>query len=182
MNCRQARTTIALCVGEDLAGRQQREELKRHLAACPPCRDHYRQLKKTIRVLENADRDPTYDAADSLWPQLANRIQQQQTSRFSKARFNGWPPFVAMTAACALLIVAMQWHTPQPGAISVQPQNYHKDVLPFPVLDRSPRYVPEVTISPVSTNLEPDTSNRRIDDDEVEDAQSNNPNAENAHF
>ncbi|REJ90164.1 MAG: hypothetical protein DWQ34_17945 [Planctomycetota bacterium] len=134
MNCRQAKSTIALWVGEDLSDRQQREELKRHLAACPACRTHYRRLKKTFRVLENADRDPTYDASDSLWPELANRIQEQQSSRFSKSRFNGWPPFVAMTAACALLIVAMQWQTPPATTVPARPAAVQRDFLhiPFP--------------------------------------------------
>lgn len=138
MNCRQSKATIALWVGEDLSDREQREDLKRHLAACPPCRDHYRQLKKTIRVLEGADRIPTYDASDSLWPELANRIQQQQKSRLSKSHFNGWPPFVAMTAACALLIVAMQWQTPPARTIQTQPAAVPRDFLHMPFAGTQP--------------------------------------------
>lgn len=107
MNCRQAKSDIALFIGDDLPDRSRREELRRHVSACPGCRKHYKRLKGTLRVLEHADREPTYDAADSVWPELSRRIEVQSRSGGRRARFNGWFPFVAMTAACVALVVTM---------------------------------------------------------------------------
>ncbi len=110
MNCRHARSDLALWVGRDLTDTHRREELRRHVSRCPECRTHYSRLKQTLRVLESTDEAPTYDAAESLWPELSSRIQQRAATRGRgpTSRFNGWLPFVAMTAACALLVVVME--------------------------------------------------------------------------
>jgi predicted anti-sigma-YlaC factor YlaD len=106
MNCRQAKADIALWIGEDLPEPQHREELRRHVAACPECRAHYKRMKRTIAVLEHADRAATYDSGDSLWPELSRRIARRPES--APSRFNGWLPFTAMTAACLALVVVME--------------------------------------------------------------------------
>lgn len=110
MNCRQAKSDIALWIGGDLPDRARREELRRHVSACPGCRKYYKRLKGTLRVLEHADREQTYDASDSVWPELSRRIERQSQSGGRRARFNGWFPFVAMTAACIALVVTMNPH------------------------------------------------------------------------
>lgn len=112
MNCRQAKADIALWIGEDLADRGRREELRRHVSRCAGCRQHYRRLKGTLQVLEHADREQTYDVSDSVWPELARRIEQQSDPGSRRARFNGWFPFVAMTAACVALVVVMETQGP----------------------------------------------------------------------
>lgn len=114
MNCRHARSDLALWVGHDLTDTQRRDELRRHVARCPDCRSHYKRLKDSLRVLEDADRAPTYDSADSLWPELSSRIQRRAAQHGPVSRFNGWLPFVAVTAASALLVVMMETRpTPQ---------------------------------------------------------------------
>lgn len=119
MNCRQAKADIALWIGEDLPDRDRREELRRHVSACAGCRKHYKRLKGTLQVLEHADRERTYDVSDSVWPELARRIEQHSESRSRGARFNGWLPFVAVTVACVALVVVMETqHRPAPDLSS----------------------------------------------------------------
>lgn len=115
MNCRQARIDLALCVGEDLPDAARRESLRQHVAHCPGCRAHYKRLRGTLRVLESSDRDRTYDVGGSLWPQLSNRIRRLEEAPQPASRFNGWLPFVAVTAACAMLVVAMDLQGPAPA-------------------------------------------------------------------
>lgn len=112
MNCRQARIDLALCVGEDLPEAARRESLRQHVAQCPGCRAHYKRLRGMLRVLEATDRDRTFDVGDSLWPQLSNRIRRLEESPAPSSRFNGWLPFVAVTAACAMLVVVMDVRAP----------------------------------------------------------------------
>lgn len=115
MNCRQARIDLALCVGEDLPDAARRESLRQHVAQCPGCRAHYKRLRGTLQVLESSDRDRTYEVGGSLWPQLATRIRRMEESPGPSARFNGWLPFVAVTAACALLVVVIDLQAPNGG-------------------------------------------------------------------
>jgi len=115
MNCRQARIDLALCVGEDLPDAARRESLRQHTAQCPGCRAHYKRLRSTLRVLESSDRDRTYDVGGSLWPQVSHRIRRMEEAPGPASRFNGWLPFVAVTAACAMLIVVMDVRNPVPS-------------------------------------------------------------------
>jgi hypothetical protein len=133
MNCRQAKADIALWIGEDLPDRDRREELRRHVSACASCRQHYRRLKGTLQVLEHADREQTYDVSDSVWPALSQRIEQQAESGLRRARFNGWLPFVAMTAACVALVVVMETQGPPAQSLDSNP-------LPGSVFDFGPLF------------------------------------------
>jgi hypothetical protein len=137
MNCREAKTDIALWVGEDLAVPAQREELRRHLSVCPECRSQARRLKSALRVLEAADQDRTYDAADSLWPELANRIQNRAGRDAPSSRFNGWVPLVAATAAAALLVVVLDQQPPA-QQFPVQTTPIARDVWGAPQLWTAP--------------------------------------------
>lgn len=129
MNCRQARIDLALCVGEDLPEAARRESLRQHVAQCPGCRAHYKRLRGTLQVLESSDRDRTYDVGGSLWPQLSNRIRRLEEAPVPPTRLNGWLPFVAVTAACAMLVVVIDLQTPAtPGAPSAQ--SVGRDILP----------------------------------------------------
>jgi hypothetical protein len=165
MNCRHARSDLALWVGRDLTDTQRREELRRHVSRCPECRSHYARLKQTLRVLENADETPTYDAAASLWPELSGRIQQRAASRGPTSRFNGWFPFVAMTAACALLVVVMETRPAQRPTPGIGPIS--KDFLipwrPVQTNGPPPQWEPPVATPtldepPAIVNPDPDST------------------------
>lgn len=106
MNCRQAQQDIALFVGHDLDDPRERDDVKRHVATCPDCREHYRRMKGALKVLSRADAPETYTTTGSLWPELASRIDARRHSG-PRGRFNGWAPFVAMTAACLVLMVVV---------------------------------------------------------------------------
>jgi hypothetical protein len=157
MNCRHARSDLALWVGQDLTDKQRRDELRRHVARCPECRSHYKRLKDSLRVLEDADRSPTYEAADSLWPELSNRIQRRAAQHGPASRFNGWLPFVAVTAASALLVVAMETRpAPQPSfSVAPIPRDFFSApfVQPVPIQDPYGTWQPSVTIPPAASPI-----------------------------
>lgn len=111
MNCKQAQQDIALYVGRDLDDPRDRDDVKRHVATCPDCRQHYRRMKGALKVLSQADAPETYTTTGSLWPVLASRINERATLA-PRSRFNGWAPFVAMTAACMVLMLVV--NEPQP--------------------------------------------------------------------
>lgn len=106
MNCKQAQQDISLFVGQDLDDPRQRDDVKRHVATCPDCRQHYRRMKGALKVLSSSDVPETYTTTGSLWPELASRINDRRSDR-PRSRFNGWAPFVAMTAACLVLMVVV---------------------------------------------------------------------------
>lgn len=163
MNCRQAKADIALWVGEDLQDAQQKEELRRHLASCPECRAHYKRMKRTFAVLERADRDATYDSSDSLWPHLAQRISRHSAG--SPGRFNGWLPFAAMTAACAILVIVMDARPP--AQVHRAPMARSIGLPSFPTAD-STGAAPELRTPNTPTSqppARPEQDVRRIFDD-----------------
>jgi hypothetical protein len=117
MNCKSARSAIALWVGNDL-DEQAEPALRQHVAQCSQCRCFRRELERSIQVLqeadgsaENAPRSP--DLQDSLWPELDVRIAARQSA--VTGRFNGWLPALAVSAAC-LMILAFSKNTPSPFA------------------------------------------------------------------
>ncbi len=115
MNCKQAQRDIALWAGHDLDDSVQKEAVRRHVVGCPCCRTHYQRMKQTMHVLERAERPVTYVSEDSLWPALAARISHAQrqpatswnTKHGNATRLSGWMPFVAMTAACFILLLVV---------------------------------------------------------------------------
>lgn len=110
MNCKQAKRDIALWAGHDLDDPTQKAALRRHISGCPCCREHYHQMKRTLEVLERAERPVTYVTGDSLWPELASRIshaRHRPASSWNTERFHGWMPLVAMTAACLILLLVV---------------------------------------------------------------------------
>jgi len=158
MNCTQAKADIALWIGEDLPDRSRRDQLRRHVSACADCRRHYKRLKGTLQVLEHADREQTYDVSDSVWPELARRIEQKSEARSRGARFNGWLPFVAMTAACAALVVVMETQgrrDPASGGNRVSgdvfqpfyPRSHQPDASTTRSSDSNPVVVPTVDVT-----------------------------------
>lgn len=137
MNCKQAQRDIALFVGHDLDDPRHRDDLKRHVATCPDCREHYRQMKGTMRLLGQADTPETFCAAGSLWPDLATRIKQRAASPPGD-RFNGWAPFVAMTAACFILMLVVHEpdHANGPvGAPTARGPMFTSPVMHSPLFD-----------------------------------------------
>ncbi|MEX0702681.1 MAG: hypothetical protein WD069_11345 [Planctomycetales bacterium] len=101
MHCKRARVEIALWAGNDLdavsIGR-----LQRHLATCPCCRDHWRDMKSSLRALHESS-DTLVETAgegarpESVWPAVAVRLAAPDF-RGPAGRFNGWVPAIAVAA------------------------------------------------------------------------------------
>lgn len=127
MNCKQAQQDIALLVGHDLDDPLDRDDVKRHVATCPDCRQYFRRMKGALKVLSQADAPETYKSTGSLWPELASRIHDRRLNG-PRGRFNGWAPFVAMTAACLVLMVVV--NEPQQTSSPLGPPTVRGPALP----------------------------------------------------
>jgi anti-sigma factor RsiW len=111
MNCFDARTDIALLAGGDLDDASRKEDLRRHLAHCEECRREYKRMKASLKALSGADRPTTWISTGSLWPRIEERIAppRRVTSKTWRRirRLRHWTPLAAMTAACLLMVVAI---------------------------------------------------------------------------
>jgi len=119
MNCNQAKSEIALSVGNDL-DKAAKRQLKQHLQACAPCHAHWKVMKRSLQVLQKRDDQAENSWHQSLWPilslRLASRIKSQQANKF-----NGWLPACAIVAACLLMVTVSVFY-PQPQSISTHPR------------------------------------------------------------
>jgi len=102
MTCRAWRSLAALAAGGDLDGRKQRR-WEKHLAACPDCREEFRQLQESLaRVRSLARREQTPDWPEAAWRRAVNRAVEQTRRPAAPAslRLPGW----AWAGAAGLLI------------------------------------------------------------------------------
>ncbi|CAK9106491.1 Uncharacterized protein SCF082_LOCUS49599 [Durusdinium trenchii] len=109
MNCQEAKVDLALLVGHDLEDASRREELRRHVATCPQCRQHLRGLKSSLAVLEHVDPELTYVSADSLWPDLKARLETPSSARPPREGGGSW---ISWSALALSLVVCVTVFTP----------------------------------------------------------------------
>jgi hypothetical protein len=122
MSCKQARTDIALWIGNDLE-EDDVLHVERHIAGCPQCREHAADLEASLKVLQ-ATPAPV-DAGGSIWPRLAARLSGLE-SRRRLERFNGWLPAATAVAASVTIIVLLEARRPD---VTPAPPNF--SALPY---------------------------------------------------
>ena len=101
LDCRQARSLLALEVGLDLPDAETRHQLQAHLKLCPDCRCRQRQLHESQAVL--VESRLTLDPRSRLWPRVASQLAEWE-ARPQFARFNAWVPTAIASVACLLLV------------------------------------------------------------------------------
>ncbi len=106
MNCKTAQRQMALAVGEDLSPAES-QELQGHLQACSNCQQIWEQHQSGFAVLQRSRTQEIRPKSDSVWPVLANRLQERATDS-PRGEFNGWFAALAVTAACVLVFVFSQ--------------------------------------------------------------------------
>lgn len=166
MNCRQAKSELALWVGGDL-NETSMLELERHVAVCPSCRALREGLSASHTALQAVAAAPTVGAArdestrreanrprpasdSSIWPAVSARIARSEQSR--SQRFNGWVPAMAVSAACvAILFVAVQNATQSTRGFRQQDDSWQQ---PIPL---TPAVAPPPFVSPGTSDVEPST-------------------------
>jgi hypothetical protein len=170
MKCKQAKTQIALWVGNDLEEAAQ-QKLRGHLTECPECREHSRQLKVSLRALESVERMDALVPA-SVWPNLSVRLAGRRVD-FGMNRFNGWVAAVAVAAsALAMFSISLTSNEPQ--------RVYRLDDAPFHARGVGNPLVPDLSQSswltaPESSPLFDDTlpfNPRRFQDRQNVDGRS----------
>ena len=138
MICNQAQHELALAAGQDL-NPQDQDALNRHLAVCPECRAHWRNLHDSTDVLQQASAGGEH-LGPSLWPELEARLKdRKQTVVASEWTASGWAPVIAMALATAATI-AFALSTPvfdldsssMAGSHSAQPNTFPHGNLVLP--------------------------------------------------
>src|SRR5258708_18616727 len=113
-SCRQTRRLLALSGGSDVEG-PECPNAQRHLAGCPHCREVWKGLQQSQRVLERVSAEPVAGGiapadgwpARSVWPGLARHLQAIDEQAVAPD-WRGWLPSGALAAAClAVVMVAL---------------------------------------------------------------------------
>lgn len=102
MDCRRAKTGLALWVGEDLPDAAEVAALRRHVSRCPSCARYLSQLQASQEALRAAQSGPPAFVT-SIWPQVKSEIVRHEKQK-RQERFNGWIPAVAMAAAVLMIV------------------------------------------------------------------------------
>lgn len=110
MNCKHARTMIALLVGQDLDDAAD-HTLQKHMAACEECRSQAARMTTALRVLRDAEDVPAFSRQSSLWPSIARHVEARRATGLAE-QFNGWVPALAVMAAG--LLIAVFWNQSVP--------------------------------------------------------------------
>ena len=153
MNCKRARSEIALWVGNDL-DEVAEAKLEQHLAECHHCRKNWREMQASLSTL----REPNYDSYrsqyDSVWPRLSAQLPSREEIRRAE-RFNGWLPAVTVVAACLMMATFSMMNLPgessAPGAVASD--QLAPIVLPVPVV--LPRQDDPLNLFPIPVGNDP---------------------------
>src|SRR5579872_3777808 len=121
MNCKQAKTQVALLIGNDLEPAAT-ADVRNHLGQCVSCRQHFEKLSSCLEVLQAPPRGFNPEE-ESLWPKLSVRLASSSAPQ-KPHRLNGWAPSLAVAAACtAMLWVASKNWTGPNGVEQAVPNN-----------------------------------------------------------
>ena len=109
MNCRDAQSDIALYAGGDLDDAARVREVRRHVASCPECREHFKGVKSSLRTLASVDQAATWQSAGSLWPSIQRELARPRPAAAARVwqQARNWSPLAAVTAACALMLMVL---------------------------------------------------------------------------
>ena len=103
--CRQVRRSLALWAGNDLDEADQ-ASARRHLAACPHCREEWQRLRSGQAALEGLRRTRVEPEPVSIWPRVARYLQTGEVA--PAVPWRGWLPTGTLVAACvAIAVIAL---------------------------------------------------------------------------
>lgn len=104
MNCKRAKSLIALCVGGDL-DKANTQLMRQHVDQCPACREYGDNLRESLSVLQElnvVERSPD----ESCWPRVAAQLRQQRPAviadPWSPTRF--LVPLLGVAAAAIVVV------------------------------------------------------------------------------
>ena len=135
MKCQRVRSLIALGAGDDLSEHDQ-DELQRHLACCPHCREYSVQMRSCVQSLQDSAELLVVSRGPSLWDNLSVMLTPPRNAvapRAPSSQFNGWIPALALGVAC-LLIISLTGPTNRQG-ISTHQRNFQNPVMMLPVAE-----------------------------------------------
>ena len=163
MNCKQAKSEIALWAGNDLDD-SALQGLQDHLDECPCCSSHWARMKQTVDLLHRGtEEELPREYVGSVWPEVAAQIAVRRESLLM-TRFNGWLPAVAVSAACAaLLMVALRATNDQHGGSMVQQPFFPQQIESEPLVEEIPgTFYVEGPLNNPFDPLRPNLDNRRF--------------------
>lgn len=103
MKCGDVKRELALRFGNDSDNPGVWDEVRRHVSGCAACRVHYRRLKESMAVLEQADPPATYEVRGSLWPEIEKRLDLPRRPQ-GDGIGRSWLPMLSVAVACLLFV------------------------------------------------------------------------------
>ncbi len=116
MTCRDWEERIALYAG---GGKDETEDVERHLAGCPGCREAAAEFARTMEVLRGAHQEPIPEA---YYAAVRARVLGELRRERRPARLKPWVCGLAAAAVIvALLLFPKPVRTPAPVAQASRP-------------------------------------------------------------
>jgi hypothetical protein len=135
MNCKQAKSQVALLIGNDLEPAAL-ADVRSHLGQCVSCRQHFEKLSSCLEVLQTPPRGDNPED-ESLWPKLSVRLASPNAGQ-KPHRLNGWAPTLAVAAACTVMLwVASKSWIGKDGIQPVSPAGVVYPVVDPPAVNRN---------------------------------------------
>src|SRR5258708_37807942 len=131
-SCRQTRRLLALSGGSDVEG-PECPNAQRHLAGCPHCREVWKGLQQSQRVLERVSAEPVAGGiapadgwpARSVWPGLARHLQAIDEQAVAPDWRGGAPSGAVAGAGLGGVLVS-----PPVGPFRLNHPNNHPPTVP----------------------------------------------------
>lgn len=123
MKCKRAKQEMALGAGRDLDAATE-QDLRRHLASCPSCQEHWNRIRSTTSILHQVSVEETEVPVPRLWSSMSRSIRAtsgRQTARSESSVFShGLVPLVAV-ASLVLAVVSINHslNNPPPSQTSL---------------------------------------------------------------
>ena len=103
MNCKAAKSEIALAAGNDL-DEHVGGALQEHLGRCPNCLQHWHSVRAALETLQvRCDISDEMPQHVTVWPQVSRRLAGMERD-LRRERFNGWIPAGAVAAASLAIL------------------------------------------------------------------------------
>src|SRR5579862_3475937 len=110
MNCKRAKTQLALLIGNDLEPVAV-QDVRKHLDECGSCREHLQRLSASLDVLQAPANSAWNPQSESLWPKLSVRLASQGAPS-KPHRMNGWAASLSVAAACTVMFLVARHQFP----------------------------------------------------------------------
>ncbi|MBL4883050.1 MAG: hypothetical protein JKY95_00765 [Planctomycetaceae bacterium] len=136
MTCQCTKNRIRLALlADQSSGENLPEDVRRCLANCPTCREHYDHLCHAMDCLHKTQAENTALLEKSLWTDLTHRLPESQVQQPHNSHWKQKVvPIFSVTTACIALMVVFLGEAPSNNRMYQTAINRSTNSLPIPSL------------------------------------------------